>query len=190
MKLNNFKNSMGSQTKNPQDYELLMKSNLDANNTMTRNDIQKFKSVFGSNKKQKLKINKTHHHIDHNFGKFFKVRLKPLQHSKDRSKDNQDSLTDLQKFEHEKKSTLIGFKNVLNDEKNYFYEFQLGSKQNEKADNTRQSLALAKNKEILEGLYQPLKNMSTKNNDQTRNNGINQTTFRVSVSNCLINLPQ
>lgn len=106
------------------------------------------------------------------------MRLRPLQKTK-----KQDQTLTTSDFNNHKtdveKPGLTGQKNVIDNNHNYFYEYRLGSLSSEAKDNQRKSMSIAKNKEILDSLYNPLKNVSAKNAEQVRNFEIQQKTFRV-----------
>ena len=70
------------------------------NSQIDKNTVLKSKSVIGSNKKSKIKIQQTQQ-IENGFGKFFKVKLKPLQHGRQNKQNTHyDSTSELDKNNH------------------------------------------------------------------------------------------
>ena len=126
----------------------------------------------------KIKINKTHHN-DFNPGKFFRVKLKPLQQSKEKSKNDPKNHLNI-KSDYEK-AAFIGKKNILEGSPEYFYEFQLGLPKNQYSNDQRKSLSFIKNKDMFDNIVQQ-KQSTSKNVDNTRNTLNNPLTKTDEVS--------
>jgi len=107
MKRGNISLSVGSQTKQFDESETLLKSHFDFKSNIGRNEDSMVKDSFKALKKNKLRIHHTQN-LDANAGKFFKVRLKPLHQNKEKVKE-ETTTSDFQNYRTElDKPILIG----------------------------------------------------------------------------------
>jgi len=117
-------------------------------------------------RKSKLTINRKQFN-DFNPGKFFKVKLKPLQQNRETQK--RKIIKELNNSKPEDATEpLIGKKSIPQKGPEYFYEYQLSLPSVDLKDQQRRSLTTVKNKEIFENVRNPLKN-NLKHTDGSRN---------------------
>ena len=178
MKRAKFNESAGNSTVDNPEVENLIKSTLNFKQHIGRNEEYQLKESLQYLKKNKIRINRTHHN-DFNPGKFFRVKLKPLQQNKEKLKS--DSKPNLHYKSDNEKSAFISKKNALEGSPEYFYEFQLSLPKNEYNSEERKSLSFIKNKDIFDSIN-PTKQSTTKNADNTRNTLNNPLTKTDEVS--------
>lgn len=169
--------SAGNHTVENPEVENLIRSTLNFKNHIGRNEEFQLKESLQYLKKNRVKINRPHHN-DFNPGKFFRVKLKPLQQNKERLKS--DSKSNLNYKSDNEKSAFVSKKNALEGSPEYFYEFQLSLPKNEYSSEQRKSLSLMKNKDIFDSITHA-KQSTAKNADNTRNtlNNLNTKTDEV-----------
>jgi hypothetical protein len=142
--------SFHTQANRSAEIDDIIRATVNMRSSCGRNEEVKLKDSILALKKNRLKIHKTQQH-GFNPGKFFNVKLKPLQNNKEKLKREQGKDIPGGKSE-DKKMPYVSRKNIPDKGHEYFYEYQFSMPEADAKDPLRKSLNVAKNREIFDSL--------------------------------------